>query len=182
MLNPTLSDLIGGIQIGDPRRRGGAPARHPEERARTQGAPDLRRARRDPSIASGSRSMPTSPTRSTPCCAATRSRPNCAGGTRRASIAARAGRGRRPASNSERSASPVWSARGHRGGWSPAGAATGHATAGIAPPSADPGGRAIARVRPVAGAQSRGGAGREPSTRGLDLGGWIRRPGRDHAG
>ena len=48
MLNPTLSDLIGGIQsvtLGDEeaRRR-----RHPEERARAQGAADLRRRHRDP--------------------------------------------------------------------------------------------------------------------------------------
>ena len=41
MLNPTLSDLIGGIQIGDARRRRGAPARHAEIGAGTQSAADL---------------------------------------------------------------------------------------------------------------------------------------------
>ena len=47
LVNPTLSDLIGGIQpvtLGDEeaRRRG-----HPEDGTRTESAPDVRRARRD---------------------------------------------------------------------------------------------------------------------------------------
>ena len=53
MLNPTLSDLIGGIQIGDPLRRGGAPAWHAEDRPRAQGAADLRRHGRDPGPRAG---------------------------------------------------------------------------------------------------------------------------------
>ena len=39
----------------DPRRRGGAPPAHPEERARAQGAADLRRHRRDPGPRAGRR-------------------------------------------------------------------------------------------------------------------------------
>ena len=47
MLNPTLSDLIGGIQSGHPGRRGGPPAPDPEERPRAQGPADVRRHHRD---------------------------------------------------------------------------------------------------------------------------------------
>ena len=50
MMNPTLSDLIGGIQSVTLCRRGGAPARHPEVGARAQGAADLRRGGRDPEL------------------------------------------------------------------------------------------------------------------------------------
>ena len=75
MLNPTLSDLIGGIQsvtLGDEEAR----------RRRTQKSVLERKAPPTfdviveiQSTASGSRSTPTSPTPSTRCCAATRSRP-----------------------------------------------------------------------------------------------------------
>ena len=50
MLNPTLSDLIGGIQTVTLGRRGGAPARHPEVGAGAQGAADLRRDGGDPGL------------------------------------------------------------------------------------------------------------------------------------
>ncbi len=54
MLNPTLSDLIGGIQSVTLGRRGGAPPTVPEVGARAEGAADLRRGDRDP----GSRARP----------------------------------------------------------------------------------------------------------------------------
>ncbi len=53
MLNPTLSDLIGGIQSRHARRRGGPPAADAEERPRAEGAADVRRDHRDPGPRAG---------------------------------------------------------------------------------------------------------------------------------
>ena len=176
MLNPTLSDLIGGIQsvtLGDEEAR----------RRRTQKSVLERKAPPTfdviveiQSIASGSPSMPTSPTRSTRCCAATRSSPSSAGATRKASIAARAGRGRRRASSSARSGSPGSSGPARRGGWSPAGAATAaYRNGGYR--EADRGSGVRPGYRPGATGgwrASRGGSGREPATRGpVSEGGWA---------
>ena len=105
MLNPTLSDLIGGIQsvtLGDEEAR----------RRRTQKSVLERKAPPtfDVVIEIQDRercwSMPTSRTRSTRCSVAIRSRPSCAGATRRASIARSRGRGPRLGSSSARTGSP----------------------------------------------------------------------------
>src|SRR3990172_2576901 len=77
MLNPTLSDLIGGIQtvtLGDDE----AP-RSPSSNARPR--PPLTSSWRSPT-ATAFPSMPTSPRRWTRSCAATPWRPRCAGATR----------------------------------------------------------------------------------------------------
>ena len=69
MLNPTLTDLIGGIQsvtLGDEEAR----------RRRSQKSVLERKAPPKSSIGRGSPSTPTWPKPSTPCCAATPSRPN----------------------------------------------------------------------------------------------------------
>ena len=87
MLNPTLSDLIGGIQsvtLGDEEAR----RRRTQKSVLERKAPptfdvivEISRPR------AGRPSTPTSPTPSTRCCAATRSPRSCAGATRKASIA-----------------------------------------------------------------------------------------------
>ena len=48
LVNPTLNDLLGGIQTVTLSRRGGAAPRHAEVGARAQVAADVRRAHRDP--------------------------------------------------------------------------------------------------------------------------------------
>jgi stage III sporulation protein SpoIIIAA len=111
MLNPTLSDLIGGIQsvtLGDEEAR----------RRRTQKSVLERKAPPtfDAIVEIASPSTPTSRTRSMRSCAATRSRRSYAGATRRASTARRAGRARRRASSSRQSGLPGSSEQGRPGG------------------------------------------------------------------
>ena len=53
MMNPTLSDLVGGIQSVTLERRRGAAPRHPEGDPRAPRAADLRRPRRDPVVRAG---------------------------------------------------------------------------------------------------------------------------------
>ena len=174
MLNPTLSDLIGGIQsvtLGDEEAR----------RRRTQKSVLERKAPPtfDVIVEIQDRERvavhATSPTPSTRCCAATRSRPSCAGATRRASTAARAGRARRRASSSgaERFAglvgagSPWRMEPGWRGDGSvPDAAATARRNA------ARRSGRAIGPGRPAAGARPVAGPGARRAPRGPHRGGW----------
>jgi nucleoside-triphosphatase THEP1 len=122
MLNPTLSDLIGGIQsvtLGDEEAR----------RRRTQKSVLERKA--PPTfdviieIQDRERVMvhATSPRRSTRCSAASRSRRSCAGATRKASIAPSRGRARRRASSSARERFAGLVGAGSRGAWSRAGVA-----------------------------------------------------------
>ena len=177
MLNPTLSDLIGGIQsvtLGDEEAR----------RRRTQKSVLERKAPPtfDVIVEIQDRERvvvhATSPTRSTRCCAATRSPRSCAGATRRACIARRAGRARRRASSWARSGSPGWSGPARRGGWSPAGVAmarTGPAATGR-PIGAARTAPAIGPARPAAGDRPVAARGARPASRG-QLGGW--RSGRD---
>ena len=168
MLNPTLSRPDRRDPERDPRRRGGAPPADPEERARAQGAADVRRHRRDPGPRAGRGPQRRRRDRSTRCCAGTRSRPSCAGATRKASTDRRAGRGRRRASSSARSGSPGWSAAARRGGWSRAGAATARRGPRGGFREAERGGFRPG-YRPGASGgwrQTRGGSGRESAPRG----------------
>ncbi len=55
LLNPTLSDLVGGIQSGHALRRGGAPPRHAENGTGTARPADVRRADRDARSAAAAR-------------------------------------------------------------------------------------------------------------------------------
>ncbi len=48
LLNPTLSDLVGGIEFGHTVRRRSPPAGHTEDRSRAPGRPDVRCVDRDP--------------------------------------------------------------------------------------------------------------------------------------
>ena len=95
MLNPTLSDLIGGIQsvtLGDEE------ARRRRRRRASSSASSRRRSTSSSRsrIASGCSSTATSRPRSTRCCSASPSRPSSAGATRRASIARSRGPSRPP--------------------------------------------------------------------------------------
>ena len=193
MLNPTLSDLIGGIQsvtLGDEeaRRR-----RTAEERPRAQAAADLRRDHRDPGPRAGRR--PRRRRRDRRRAAARR------GGRARASLARRGGRPSLPVAAPAvapraaraRSGSPASSAAASPGGWSPAGAGEGAYRTGASGPAADDlprGGsdrlpaRAIGPARPAAGARPAVARAASASTRPSPVAdrarpaGPIGRPGR----
>ena len=95
MLNPTLSDLIGGIQsvtLGDEEARRRRSQKSVLER---KAAADVRRASSRSRTASGCSSTTTWPRPSTRCCSASPSRPSSAGATRRASTARSRGPSRR---------------------------------------------------------------------------------------
>ena len=96
MLNPTLSDLIGGIQsvtLGDEEARRRRSQKSVLER---KAAADVRRHRRDPGPRAGARPQRRRRRPSTRCCSASRSRPSSAGATRRASTARSRGPSRPP--------------------------------------------------------------------------------------
>ena len=152
MLNPTLSDLIGGIQsvtLGDEEAR----RRRTQKSVLERKAPptfdviveiqDRERVAVHTDVADTIDAM----LRGDPW------RPSCAGVTRKACIDRRAGRGRRRASSWVPSASPAWSAPARRGGWSRAGAATARPgrRAASARPNAVDSDRGTAPAPPVAG-------------------------------
>ena len=160
MLNPTLSDLIGGIQsvtLGDEEARRRRTQKSVLER---EGAADVRRDRGDPGSRAGHGPCRRRRRRSTRCCAATPSRRSCAGRTRAASTGPSRGRARRRASSWAASDSPGSSARAAvAGGRSRAGAArrSYRGATWEGDRGARPARPRFAPVRAAAGASPRGG-------------------------
>jgi stage III sporulation protein SpoIIIAA len=190
MLNPTLTDLIGGIQtvtLGDEEAR----RRRSQKSVLERKAPptfdviveilDREKVTVHADVAETS----------TRCCAATRSPPSCAGATRAASTARSRGPSRRRARRSPAAivsaatVSPAWSAPARAGGRSRAGAARARTTprptgataiAAACGPATGPAPAAAGGRRPAALARSRGrpadgrhggGSGRAAQAAGL---------------
>ena len=168
MLNPTLSDLIGGIQsvtLGDEEAR----RRRTQKSVLERKAPptfdviveiqDRERVAVHADVADTIDAL----LRGDPVAPELRWRDE--EGVHRS---ARAGRGHRRASSWARNVLPGWWEQARRGGWNPAGVARGRiAPAAIAKPSGPPGFRPGYRPGATGGwRQSRGGSGREAGTRG----------------